>query len=271
MKISDLQKSINYGFFNLLPNQYNHLTALNSSSIKLGSISPYHLDLALKHDFEDEDKKEFDIGTGYHKLIFEPEKFDNDYYPFNRDLLPNPDKDLKNKENREYKEKIEREANSLGKEILDMKDYNLFLRMKDGLFVNKDIQQLIEIPGKMEYSMVWKNEEFNINCKARIDKYIEDNFIIDLKTIKDIRDWDYQYHKYGYGIQAAFYKEGYETLTGKEINFVFIVQEKKFPFYAKVFRITSEKIKKAKDEYYKIIQNYLDYKNGNLTLDGIEE
>lgn len=274
MNLSTLQTPIDYGFFDFSVEKYNNIRALNNSSLKLGEISPYHIDCALDKKYVEEDKKDFEIGRAYHHLIFEPDVFDRLYTPFNRKNLPVPDKDLRNGQNKAYKEKLYEDAAKDGLEVLEMSDYETFLRMREGLFVNKDIRALIESTGKIEHTMVWQHPEFKINCKGRVDKLIPGAAIIDLKSIKDLRDWDYQYNHYGYKFQSSFYHEGYTSLTNDDsIWFVFIYQEKKFPYCAKAKRLlaTNNKLLSARKEYYKYIQDYIDYKSGNLSLDGLED
>ena len=270
---NDLFSPLPYGFHDLSSEDYFKTLALNSSSLKLGESSPYHIDCSVKgireadssgNIIEQEDKKHFVIGGAYHTLVFEPAEFSSRYLIFDRSKMPVPDKDFRTKENKEWKKAIEQEAESAGLTLLDSNEYDLLQRMRDGLLKNVGVRQFIEAPGKLEHTLLWKHPEFEINCKGKIDKLLS-GAILDLKTSRSCskKEFSRSWEKYNYNFQAAFYQEGYKTLTNKDIHFVFVVQEKMFPYYAKCFLIEQEKLDKAKKEYYPYIEQYISYLTGN--------
>lgn len=268
---ADLFAPVNYGFPNISAEEYFSFPALNSSSLKLGDSSPYHIDCAVRGLKEldengepiDEEKKHFLIGGAYHTLIFEPELFESRYIVFDRSKMPQPDKDFRTKENKEWKKAIEREAEQSGKKLIDSKDYYALKRMRDGLTKRTAVRNIIESKGKHEHTMIWKHPEFGINCKGRIDKLLP-NAIIDIKTAQSCskNEFSRAWEKYKYKYQAAFYHEGYKTLTEKDLHVVYILQEKTYPYYAREFIIDPARLEKAKTEYYPYIEEYISYLNG---------
>ena len=80
------------------------------------------------------------------------------------------------------------------------------------------IKNLIEQKGTIETTLVWKDTFTGLNCKAKFDKLIHDDFIIDLKTTKDAckHHFSKDFKTYNYAIQAAFYLDGYKTLFGED-------------------------------------------------------
>lgn len=271
MKI-DLFSPLNYGFSDISAEEYFSIKALNSSSLKLGDSSPYHIDCAVKsireldengEVIEEEDKKHFVIGGAYHALIFEPELFESRYIVFDRSKMPQPDKDFRTKENKEWKKVIENEADRTNKKLIDSKEYYKLKRMRDGLLKRTSVRNIIESRGKHEHTMIWKHSEFGINCKGRIDKLLP-NAIIDIKTAQKCskKEFSHAWSGYKYDFQAAFYHEGYKALTGKDIMIVYVLQEKTYPYYAKDYPIDPSRLEKARKEYYPYIEEYISYLNG---------
>ncbi len=270
--VPDLFSPLPYGFHDFSAEDYFKTLALNSSSLKLGESSPYHIDCSVRNIkecdssgniIEQEDKKHFVIGGAYHTLVFEPKEFSSRYLIFDRSKMPVPDSTMNKKENKEWKKAIEQEAESAGLTLLDSNDYDLLQRMRDGLLRRTSVRNIIEAPGKLEHTMLWQHPEYQINCKGKIDKLLS-NAIIDIKTATRCskKEFSYAWNGYNYALQAAFYQEGYKALTGKDIQVVYILQEKTFPYYAKDYPIDQKRLDKAKQEYYPYIEEYISYLKG---------
>lgn len=273
--LEDLQKPLDYGFHNLTMKEYKKIPALNSSSLKEGRVSPEHLDLALSDSLPKPEKEKTHniLGNAFHTWILEPELFDQRYLPFCQHELPYPEKDFRNPENKKYKQDLEKQALEENKQLLTLEQFQELEKMKVGLFKKKSVRQLFEASGKVEHTMIWRHNEFNINCKGRIDKLIKGNtiYILDLKSTKEPseREFNYAWRNYNYNFQAAFYEEGYRILTGETSLFIFIFQEKTYPYLTFERVISEEKLKEARKELYKIIEKYIKYKNNDIE-EGIE-
>lgn len=273
--LEDLQKPLDYGFHNLTMKEYKKIPALNSSSLKEGLISSEHLDLALADNLPKDEKEKIHniLGNAFHTWILEPHLFDERYVPFSQHNLPYPNKDFRKPENREYRDKLYEEAAKENKQVLDIEQFKELEKMKNGLFKNPNVKKLFEVSGKNEVTMIWRHPEFNINCKGRIDKLIQGNsiYILDLKSTKEPseREFLYAWKHYNYNFQAAFYEEGYRILTGDIPTFIFIFQEKKYPYLTFERAISQEKLQEARKELYKIIEKYIKYKNNDIEW-GIE-
>lgn len=258
ISISDFQKDIEYGEFNDI--EYNNIIALNSSSIKLGSRNMNKMNLALQNKYFLK-KKEFDFGSEFHYYLFEPDKF-NDLYHISEKKL-----DLRKKEDKAFaaKEKI---FNN-GKNRIDFKQGEKIKRMKDSLMKHPAIRELIETEGKIEQTLVWKDSITGLNCKGRLDKLIHESkrdcaYIVDLKTTKDPskKHFSKDFAAYGYGIQASFYIDGYLSLFEKNnIEFWFIAIEKEYPYDCEAYVVSKETLDKYREEYKKIISEWINYKN----------
>ena len=84
--------------------------------------------------------------------------------------------------------------------------------------------------GKPEQSIFWSDAL--TPCRSRLDWLANDHrLIIDYKTTEFGPDaWMRSIPKMGYDIQAAFYLRGLQVLTGKQADFVFMVQETEAPY-----------------------------------------
>jgi len=96
---------------------------------------------------------------------------------------------------------------------------------------------LLRAHGGCEVSLVWNNS--GLPCKARLDKLIEkgprgDPYILDLKKCAayaiDQDSVDRSINTYRWDMQAAWYVDGYERLTGRTAKFVWVFLEDGPPF-----------------------------------------
>lgn len=81
-----------------------------------------------------------------------------------------------------------------------------------------------------ELTIVWNDRRTGLLCKARIDAAMRGKKLIDLKTCDDSQsggplanEFDWRLAKYHYDSQAAWYSEGWFTLTGEKLPFWFAV------------------------------------------------
>lgn len=258
LTLEQFQTNIEYGEFE--NTDYNKIVALNSSSIKLGCKNLNKMDLALQNKYFVK-KKAFDFGSEFHYYLFEPEKFDELYQISEKklDLRKPADKAIA------LKEKIF----GGGKIRVDAKEAVKIKGMKESLYKHPAILELIETEGKIEQTLIWKNEIFNVNCKGRFDKLIHQSkrdcsFIVDLKTTKDSSEENFprDFRNYGYGIQAAFYSDGYKSLFGdRKLEFWFIAIDKEYPYDCETYVVSEKTLDRYREQYKQIISKYINYKN----------
>ena len=114
-----------------------------------------------------------------------------------------------------------------------------------------------------EASIYWY--ENDVLCKCRPDLICpplsEPNsdskiVIVDYKTTISCEPYAFNksVSKYGYDMQASWYRRGLESAGYSVDGFVFIAQEKSHPYASKVFRITKEQM----DYAWKIMERYLE-------------
>lgn len=235
----------------------SNLTTLNNdlSYYRSNKISNSDLTLIDKSIFHYLNKKEFEptepmkIGTAFHLLVLEPEKFENDIAIY-------PELNLRTNEGKANKELFESE--NVGKLLLkqdDLKDFPYMYR------------HLLEHP---EYSNIFESEnieiekmiEFNyrgIECRSKIDLINHDlGLIIDLKTINSCERAENEV-KYNYNRQGAFYKLAVQNEYGIDYDVVFVFVEKSYPHLCKFIGFSNDTIEKGKIEYDRILDKWIEY------------
>ena len=233
-----------------IPNEDYHAgVGISSSYIRRFGQSQLH---AIEHKQESSPNLKF--GTAAHALIVEgQEAFDKEV----RMLTGSPYTKAYKEEKAEYEEQ--------GFIVLKEDDVNLIQSMKDNMVYEGNAY--LNAKGKVaEASIYWYEED--VLCKCRPDMLCpplkepnSDNkiVIIDYKTTISCEPFSFNksVKKYGYDMQAAWYRRGL-LMAGYDVeDFVFIAQEKVHPYASKVFRITKEQM----DFGWTMMESYLsDYK-----------
>jgi len=233
-----------------IPNEDYHAgVGISSSYIRRFGQSQLH---AIEHKQESSPNLKF--GTAAHALIVEgQEAFDKEV----RVLTGSPYTKAYKEEKAEYEEQ--------GFIVLKEDDVNLIQNMKDSMVYEGNAY--LNAKGKVaEASIYWYEDD--VLCKCRPDMLCpplkepnSDNkiVIVDYKTTVSCEPFAFNksVKKYGYDMQAAWYRRGM-LMAGYDVeDFVFIAQEKVHPYASKVFRITKEQM----DFGWTMMESYLnDYK-----------
>ena len=168
----------------------------------------------------------FRMGTLAHSLILEGRE----------DFVNAQDTNLRTKEGKQWKELQEKK----GLEVLKPDQVADLYGMRDAVEHDKHASAFLEACNHREKSIY-----ANVNgetCKAHLDGVaVEDGepaMLLDLKTVANIDDFERDFFKYGYDVQADFYR----ILTGAPaLPFVFIAVEKTAPYRVRTFlRDTNE-------------------------------
>jgi hypothetical protein len=96
--------------------------------------------------------------------------------------------------------------------------------------------KLIRQHGGTEVSVVWERD--GLPCKARLDKLILDakcpDTILDVKKCQAFgiarHDLEASIVRYGWDVQARFYRDGVEAVTGKRCDFIWLFVEDGPPY-----------------------------------------
>src|SRR6056300_308425 len=233
-----------------IPNEDYHAgVGISSSYIRRFGQSQLH---AIEHKQESSPNLKF--GTASHALLVEgQEAFDKEV----RVLTGSPYTKAYKEEKADYEEQ--------GFIVLKESEAEIIHAMKDSMVYEGNAY--LNAKGKIaEASIYWYEDD--VLCKCRPDLICpplnepnSDNkiVIVDYKTTVSCEPFAFNksVKKYGYDMQAAWYRRGL-LMAGYDVeDFVFIAQEKVHPYASKVFRITKEQM----DFGWTMMESYLsDYK-----------
>ena len=230
-----------------IPNEDYHAgVGISSSYIRRFGQSQLH---AIEHKQESSPNLKF--GTASHALLVEgQEAFDKEV----KVITGSPYTKAYKEEKAEYEEQ--------GFIVLKESEAEIIHAMKDSMVYEGNAY--LNAKGKIaEASIYWYEDD--VLCKCRPDLMCpplnepnSDNkiVIVDYKTTISCEPFAFNksVKKYGYDMQAAWYRRGL-LMAGYDVeDFMFIAQEKVHPYASKVFRITKEQI----DFGWTMMENYLE-------------
>ena len=238
-----------------IPNEDYHAgVGISSSYIRRFGQSQLH---AIEHKQESSPNLKF--GTASHALIVEgQEAFDKEV----RVLTGSPYTKAYKEEKAEYEEQ--------GFIVLKESEVETIQSMKDNMVYEGNAY--LDAKGKIaEASVYWYEDD--ILCKCRPDMMCpplkepnSDNkiVIVDYKTTISCEPFAFNksVKKYGYDMQAAWYRRGIQMAGYDVDDFVFIAQEKVHPYASKVFRITKEQMDYGWTMMEQYLNDYKEYQKG---------
>ena len=87
-------------------------------------------------------------------------------------------------------------------------------------------------------------------CQIRMDAYLDNGDIVDLKTTCDLAGffWDIARPGYDYVYQAAFYRSVLRVASGKTGHFYFVAVEKQYPYTVGVWHMSPDVLDQAEGD-----------------------
>tara|TARA_R100001530_G_scaffold135897_2_gene114420 strand:- start:2229 stop:3053 length:825 start_codon:yes stop_codon:yes gene_type:complete len=206
--------------------EYRDWDAVNISRLKKILVSPKH----YKYQ-QDKDSEAFRVGRSLHTMVLQPTQYPVLYAVW------------LDEQGRRYGKKWNafKEAEA-GKEIIREADYNRHLEIERAVRHDDVACKLLD-EGQPEVSIMWETLG-EYDCKARVD-WLRDDCLVDLKTTSSVKPDDFarDAYRYGYHIQAAWYREAAFRATRKVLPFKIIAVEKESPHDVAVYRLTDEMLK----------------------------
>lgn len=241
---------------------YHAYTAASNSGLKLVARSPAHFKCAPKQ----KETRNMVIGSALHMAVLEPELFYKKY------TLLHGCEDRRAKEYKEAKEQFGEEF------VLVSTECSRIEGIMNSVLHDREIDSLLAKPGHNELSGFSIDPETGLTCKHRFDKLLNNGIAIDLKTTVDARSdaFSRAIFNYNYHVQAAFYMDQHEWITGIELaDFIFIVVESESPYACKMYRLDPESIDVGRATYRKALDEYVKCKQSGIwpayQNDGVEE
>lgn len=219
---------------------------VNCSRLKLMSWSPAHYNA-----FRDRtDTDALRMGRLVHLCVLENELFRERTTVWQGGMTKatkaKPARPTMNKQSLAYKE-FAAECAANGVEVIDESDLRLCENIHRAVRTHPMASMYLS-EGEAELSIYWTHP-FGPKCKSRIDFLGET--ICDLKTVRDLRSHKFgrSCHDYQYHVQAAFYQDAVEQLTGEKRPYMIIGVEKFSPFDVVCFRMPDEALALGRQIY----------------------
>ncbi len=238
-----MSKTEPFGIVQNLPfEEYQQLSGLNQSTLKqwfsatpnkTGAHKNYH---ALQ------------FGSAGHCLLLEPEMFP--------ELYVRAPEGLRQRGKTGKKRWAEYAEQHPGKIVLINGEWERLSNIRKVFEIHPQIQKMWK-NGASEVSLFWQDEEFAIDCKARLDWFDPaSGIIVDLKFTNNIGKAGLQkpIQDY-YAVQASWYIRAVSQLTAKVPDFFFVFIEKYAPHLIRVCPISAEDLKHGQQKIACAIKN----------------
>jgi len=227
--------------------EYRAYPGVNKSTLWEIRKSPMHYKWALENPGED--TAALRMGRAIHAMVLQPDEFDEQY-------AIAPCVDRRTKEGKAVWAQFCEENE--GKDILTQDEIETVKATAKAVYgAASDLLAMAET----EVPLFWDDRRTGIRCKCRVDamKETADKFImIDLKTTKDASTDAFirEAIRYGYHVQASFYKSAVETLGlnhGKPIEWWFVAVEKQAPFAVNKIRVSQSVLDEGLFQAWKLM------------------
>lgn len=222
---------------------YHSHDSISNTGLKLMMRSPAH----YKYQERKESTRAMVLGSALHMACLEPDIFYDTY------------RLLRSSENRmtsEYKEA----KKEFGEEFVLVKpEIEKIEGMAKSLSKSNVYEFIDNYNCDKELSGFSIDPETGLMCRHRFDAII-DGLAIDLKTTTDARKpaFSKKILDFGYHIQAAFYSDQYNWITGgEEIDrFIFAAIETSAPYAVKIYQLDQESIEAGRKKYRQALNEY---------------
>lgn len=197
----------------------------------------------------EEPTKALRIGSAFHMLLLEGEKFPHRYA-----IMPEFSGTGMKARKEEWLE------HNAGKEFITVDEYDGIQRMRDSVMKHPLVPSLLA-NGEAERKIIWTEPNTGAKCKIKPDWIDRNNdLLVDVKTTADASPtgfgkscWNYRYH-----VQAPFYLDGAEHAGLNASHFVFIAVETTAPYLCAVYYADAEMLEAGRREYLADLRVYLE-------------
>ena len=225
----------------LTNNEYRQQRGISKSDLDLIHQSPALLEWARNAPSVGSD--EVELGTHVHCAVLEPDVFAGTYRKAPAGGRTAADK--------ARVEAFAEHCKASGKICLDVDTYDMVIAMRDSIMAHPTARDLLTGDGISESSIFGELEGVRVKCRP--DRLIrERNILVDVKKVDDIRHIARSIQEFRYYVQAAFYSDIYEQLTGHKPRFIFVAvgQRRSIGRHpVRVFELDQSDIEDGRQEY----------------------
>lgn len=223
---------------------YFALPRLSQSAIKKILHSPAH----YKHA-QDKESAAMKQGSLIDVALTEPESLDTNYHVIDNSII-------QNKRHKAYQEIMDAAGDKV---IVKQSDMDAALRVRDAVQSHPIAQQLLENVVSQQVALWTEQTDYGpVDMKARIDWANPDmNVLIDLKSTDDARAFPKKASNFGYHIQDACYRHGWQEAGGWPVDaFVFVVVEREIPHGIKLYELNQRARDLGWRQYRRGVETY---------------
>jgi hypothetical protein len=204
-----------------------------------------------------------ELGKAVHDAVLCPDLFTAHYIgppeaPDCPGVLPGK-WDLRRKIHKEAWAKFEA---GCGEQILMKKknDWDACLGMRAAVMRHRTAKLLIE-NAATEVTMQWRDLQTNLLLKARLDIWIDNSDLSDLKSASrgSVTGFGYDAYKYGYPFQLAMYSDGVKAVVGTlPAHCSLIAVESHEPYLVAVYDVEDDVLELGRSQYRQALATVLE-------------
>jgi len=235
-------------YYTGMPNDdYHQAAGISKSGLDLVNRSPAHFCYAAPRATT----RAMTLGTAIHTALLEPERFAAEYM-----LL----RDVKDRRASEYKQALKIHGSE---HTLTGPEADKVAGMQESVYADHHARELLESDGWREISGVSTDPDTGLVCRHRFDLLTADGWAVDIKKTQDARHDAFQrsLFNYRYHVQAAFYLDQYEWITGERLKgFRFLAVEEESPHGAQIYQLDDGSLAIAREQYRADLRAYAECK-----------
>ena len=189
---------------------------------------------------DDSDSEALAFGSAFHCALLEPEVFartyvaEPDFGACRKDAHTTSEEAKRNKE-----ERNKWRAANVGKRFISPESEAKIAGMCASVR-GDDLASALVTGGVPEMTVLWRDSETGLRCKARADYYVRSaRLIVDVKTVDSAKEYAFarSVERYGYDTQDALYTSGFAAAGHPVDRFVFLAVEKRAPYLVAMYRL----------------------------------
>jgi hypothetical protein len=246
-----------YGIYSGISNNDYHGNKdyVSSSQIKLASKNMAMYKAVVLEGFSRYDSEALSFGRKAHSFLLEPKVFEKEYAIMTEKI------DMRTKAGKVTMEQF-KEING-NKEVVRVDEMDTLNYMREAL-ITYDPAATLLLKGEAEVSCYYKDERTGMDLQTRPDWINHDKkYLVDLKTVRDISDFQRDMYKYGYDLSAALYVDSLKALTASDYDYYFVAVEKDTPYSVAVYRVSERTLNAGRKKYEVALDNILNAKETN--------
>lgn len=205
--------------------------------------------------------KSQETGIMLHTYVLEPELWVKEY-------KVSSISDRRTVKGKEQVAQEELQSQELGITFIKQEVYDQIRFAGDSLLSHPFVKEA-EKSWTTESSMFWEDTDTKAPCKGRLDAYVKDAFILDVKTSASAVKFPKSITDYAYQRQVAYYLDGLINASQGEVevkDFYWAVVEMEAPYLSCVYKASKALIDIGRHEYKVLLSKFQKAKQSNTWL-----